>query len=301
LVKSEHPFDTVDFVPRVTAAGRAARLLEPLRLVVGDRLPSMPGANTLGAIKSQSVVLWEHPTRSALPVKTGGVPGPMPILAIGEAGDGRVVTLGTDGSHRLAWGKEGLATAGRAYGAFWDGLLGWVMRERRFESALGEIDGICIAGIPAKARVSFTDHVDGEVSIELRRLESTASSVATVKRRIAHKKGIIFDLPTLVEGGYSGLVRIGDAPAARFDFACERGGKAWSDSRPDKRRLIQVAKFNGGKYVTSASIDELPIPVAPQVTSFRQITPWLPTWVWALGAATALAIHWLLRRLVGLS
>ena len=43
------PFDTTEFVPRYTEAGRAAPVLHGLRELFGDDLPVMVGSNTLGA------------------------------------------------------------------------------------------------------------------------------------------------------------------------------------------------------------------------------------------------------------
>src|SRR5690606_2394725 len=83
------PFDTVEFTPRITEAGRAAPVLGPLRDLIGDQFPSVHGSNTLGAPRKDAIVLLEHPSRKAA---EGGAP--MPVLALGEAGDGRSIALG---------------------------------------------------------------------------------------------------------------------------------------------------------------------------------------------------------------
>ena len=75
--------DTAPFVPQWTEQGRAAPVLAPLRTILGDELPSMPGANVLGDVRPGGVVLWTHPTRAT---KSGAK---MPVLAIGDQGDGR--------------------------------------------------------------------------------------------------------------------------------------------------------------------------------------------------------------------
>src|SRR5262249_16470705 len=53
--------DTAPVVPQWTEQGRAAPLLAPLRGVVADELPQMPGANVLGDVRGASTVLWSHP------------------------------------------------------------------------------------------------------------------------------------------------------------------------------------------------------------------------------------------------
>lgn len=300
LGSTEHPFDTVEFAPRVTRPGRVAKMLEPLRAVMGNRLPSMPGANSLGPLKPRAVGLWEHPTRTALPLKSSGPPGPMPLLAVMDARDGRVVALGTDGTHRLAWGRDGIATAGRAYGALWDGLLGWVMRDKRFESTDGSLVGECIAGRPAKLRLEFTSAVDAMVEVEIMRLDAASSVVARKSQRATGEKTVVLPVDGLGEGAYMAWVRLGDELGARFDFACERGGSAWADPRPDSERLKAIAAATGGKYLEPAGISSLRRPEGVQVASYRQVTMWLRPWMWALGAALSLAAHWMTRRSLGL-
>lgn len=302
LVGSPHPFDTVDFVPKVTEAGRGARLLEPLRTALAEvELPSMPGANTLGPAKPKAVVLWEHPSRTALPLKTGGAPGAMPVLAVSEVGDGRVVAMGVDGSHRLAWGSVGLKTGGRGYGAFWDGLLGWVMRDERFEAVRATTEGDCVVGRPTRVRATLASPSSGQVTLEVERLEGTKGATISRTSAVTGAKSVSFDLDQLTDGGYSGLVRLGREPAARFDFACERGGRGWADPRAYPDRLDKLARANQGRAVSYRDVDKLPRPEASRVTTYRQVTAWVSPWVWALGASLAFAGHWLLRRLAGLS
>ncbi len=84
--------DTSPFVPQWTPEGRTAPLLGPLRDIVGDALPEMPGANVLGDARPGGVVLWSHPT---LTTPSGAK---MPVLAIGDEGDGRTIALGVDGA-----------------------------------------------------------------------------------------------------------------------------------------------------------------------------------------------------------
>ena len=52
--------------PRITSLteiGRVAPVLAPLRAVLGNDLPEVPGTNTVGDARPGSVVLFEHPTR----------------------------------------------------------------------------------------------------------------------------------------------------------------------------------------------------------------------------------------------
>ena len=89
--------------------------------------------------------------------------GAGPVLALGEYGSGRTIALTVDGSHKLLFSTFAAGAAGRGHGAFWDALLGWLMRDPRFEPArieLPEGDYSCIRGLLSAA--------NGNASIRLR-------------------------------------------------------------------------------------------------------------------------------------
>jgi hypothetical protein len=224
----------------------------------------------------------------------------MPVLALGEAGDGRSIALGVDGTHELSFSEFADRAAGRGYGALWDGLVGWLMRDPRYEALRLELSGPCIAGLPASLSLVRLPGATGDVSLELTRLglESAPLLKKIVKDPAAGP--LELDLGVLEAGGYSAAARVGVAPPTRFDFACERGGPAWSDSRPDPERLARIAEASGGKAVSLANLGDLPVPDPMEVAAERSSTPLLPAWVWTLAAALALGAHWYTRRRQGL-
>jgi hypothetical protein len=105
----------------------------------------------------------------------------------------------------------------------------------------------------------------------------------------------------LTQGGYTADVRIGEAPATRRDFGCERGGLAWADSRPDPERMRVLAAANDGQAVSAEDVAELPTAPLTEVVAERHVAPILPAWAWTLAAALALGGHWLVRRQAGLA
>jgi lysozyme family protein len=107
-------------------------------------------------------------------------------------------------------------------------------------------------------------------------------------------------LGVLEEGGYTATVRIGSAPPARFDFACERGGPAFADSRPDPQLLERIAKETGGVSLGVGDIASLKAPASTRVASQRVSAPLLPAWIWAMLAAASIGVHWYARRRAGL-
>lgn len=288
------PFDSADFVPSYTSAGLVAPVTHKVRSLLDGELPSMSGSNVLGAPRPGAVVLWEHPLQ-----RTGD--RGMPVLALGEAGDGRAIALGVDSTHRLAFGELAASASGRAYGALWDGLLGWLMRDPRYEAARVELVSECIEGLPTEFRIYRLPGMSGPVEIELRPLTGATSKVIRKRVDDEHGSSVAVTIDGLAQGGYTADVRIGEAPATRRDFGCERGGLAWADSRPDPERMRVLAAANDGQAVSAEDVAELPTAPLTEVVAERHVAPILPAWAWTLAAALALGGHWLVRRQAGLA
>lgn len=286
------------FTPRFTEAGRVAPVLGPLRALLGEELPEMPGANIVGEPRPDATVLLTHPTRKT---PSGA---PMPILALGEPGSGRTMALAIDGSHKLLFSAFAASAAGRAHGAFWDAMLGWLMRDPRFEPAMIDLPGACIAGEETTMLLRPLPGQKGEATVTITRL----GSGETVKKHSAAlgAQGDAIEIPAgrLPAGGYSALVEIqssgGRGPTTRRDFACEKGGDEWADSRPDAERLRAISSATKGQFVLADEAGSLPLPEATQVATERHVAPLLPPWAWTLGAAVAVGAHWILRRRGGL-
>jgi uncharacterized membrane protein len=293
--------DVASFVPSWTDDGRGAPLLAPLRDVVGEELPQMPGTNVVGDVRPGGLVLWAHPSRTT---KSGA---PMPILAIGDQGDGRSIALGLDGGWQLEFSQLGARTSGRGYGAMWDGLLGWLMRDPRFEPGQLELVSPCVADEPTRLRLRLPQAREGLVaamSVEVRRLDKQDESPVRVdvpKRSPGSSSAVEIALPPLAAGGYTARLKLGSGPTTRRDFACESGGDEWADSRPDRDRMRALAAATGGSFRDAEGDLALPLPKPAVVSAERHVVPVAPPWAWTLAAAVALGVHWFARRRAGLS
>jgi uncharacterized membrane protein len=291
--------DLASFSPRLTPAGRHAPVLEPLQALIGADFPEMPGTNIVGDPRQGATVLLEHPTR------TTAAGTPMPVLALGEYGSGRTIALTVDGSHRLLFSTFAVEASGRAHGAFWDALLGWLMRDPRFEPARVRLPGGCIAGEPTglELRAAFVE--PGTIAEVVVARMGTGEEVVRREATIADaREPVTVELGRLGAGGYSVTVQLakrGRAAPSRYDFACEVGGPEWADPRPDAPRLRQIAERTGGVAVTAADLARLPLPRAAEVVAERRVHPLMPPWVWTVLSATLLGAHWLARRRVGLA
>ena len=288
-------FDLGSFAPSYTDVARAAPVLRPLRSFNGEALPQMAGANRVGDARQGAFVLWTHPK---MKTPSGS---PMPLLALGEKGDGRSIALAVDGTYRLSYSALGSETAGRAHGALWDGLLGWLMRDPRYEPAQVELESQCMAGVPLSLRVRPLPGSEGVLNVEVARLERR--DVVVRKQEPARKGGELatVDVGKLEPGGYSAKVWVGTGPSTRRDFACERGGDEWADSRPDEARLRAIAQATGGEFLRASDAGRLPLPPATEVAAERRVEPVLPPWMWTMLAAASLGIHWIARRKTGLA
>lgn len=291
------PFDTEPFEARITEAGRAAPTLRGVRELLGDRLPMMQGSNTLGAPRPGSIVLWEHPERRA-------GDGAMPVLALGESGDGRSIALGVDGTHLLQWSEQGEQSAGRAYGALWEGLVGWLMRDPRYESTRLELSHECRANAPVELDITRLPGAAVDLKVSLERLGEETAQGASLPSKQLRMEGSVetvrVPLGLLEEGGYTATVQLGSAPPTRLDFACERGGAAFGDSRPDPALLERIAAQTGGVSLSASDAGKLQAPAATRVASQRASSPVFPAWLWALLAAASVGGHWYARRRAGL-
>src|SRR6185503_2627839 len=281
--------DPAPFVPSWTDTGRVVPMLGPLRTTLGDDLPQMPGANVLEDARPGGLVLWTHPHRRT---KSGA---PMPVLAVADVGNGRSIALGVDGGWMLTFSDLGARTGGRAHGALWDGLLGWLMRDPRFEPAQIEPLGDCVAQHAATLRVrvvgsaaggttqaSATSSAKADLTLDVTRMDAAGPPVH-LERKDADLAGPVdFALPPLPAGGYSALLRVGDGATTRRDFACEAGGDEWADSRPDVERLRAIASATSGAFHFADDAASLDLPKATVVSTERHVAPIAPPWVWAL-------------------
>ena len=239
------------------------------------------------------------------PVRRTPNGNPMPVLALGEYGSGRTMALAIDGSHRLLFSDFAAKDAGRAHGAFWDAMLGWLMRDPRFEPAVVDVKGGCIAGEDATLILRPLAGQKGEATLTVVRLGSGAVVRDRSRPRSTAAASRSSSRPARSRpGGYSAVVEIGTGagkgPTTRRDFACEKGGDEWADSRPDRRGSRPSPPRRAASTCARATPGRCPLPPATQVAAERQVAPLLPAWAWAIGAALLLGAHWVVRRLSGL-
>jgi uncharacterized membrane protein len=313
--------DGLPFIPIATAAAKGAPILSEVESILGDELPEFQGTSLLGDVRGGGIPLWVHPKRTTLTGK------PMPVLAIGDVGDGRSIALGLDSTRILGFSAFASKSGGRAYDALWRGLLGWLMRDPRYEPVRGRLvhasgTGPCLAGAPAALRIEASPIVGpARVRASIKALEKPRAKdnealPAELDEQIDGKPPVLVPLARneasgiAPSGGFALRLAIGDpkddakvpaALATRALATCERGGDEWADPRPDRDKLAKLAKTNGGVVVSPSDLGSIPTPKAAVVSIERNVAPILPTWAWATLAAIALGLHWFVRRRGGLA
>jgi uncharacterized membrane protein len=114
--------------PELTAAGRGHPVTDLARGAGTNdaawaALPPLPAVNKTGGLAPGATALLVDPRQPS-------ASGPMPVLAVTEAGSGRSLAVATDGlwHWRFGSGKDG-GTAERAYYRFWSNALRWLVRD----------------------------------------------------------------------------------------------------------------------------------------------------------------------------
>lgn len=85
-------------------------------------LPPLEGLNEVVRIKPNGVSLLDHPTEK---MSNGGA---APVVAVSEAGEGRVMTLLTDSTWLWSF-RQDEGGSSSAYSTFWDNAIRWLIRD----------------------------------------------------------------------------------------------------------------------------------------------------------------------------
>jgi uncharacterized membrane protein len=275
------------FAPRVTQSGAEHPIQRALSRA-GGALEELEGTSALGSPVTGAEVLWEHPSA----VSRGGAP--MPVLAVRDVRAGRVVAMGTDGTWRLGFSEAAATGSGGAYDALWDAVIGWTLHDARFDPPpLAPLDG-CVAGAPLRVAAP----AEGVDRAEARPAGAAAASARALG--ISESSGVV-TLEPLAEGVHDVTLMRAGRVTARGRFACERSGHEWVDVRPDRERLVALARATSGvAFDEPSAIDERILPRTQMPSSARHERPIVAPWILALAAALALGLHWYERRRFGL-
>ena len=188
--------DSEDFRPQLTDAGDRHPItqlaFDPQRnREIWEELPPLRGTNVVAGAAEEATVLAEHPTIR------GNRGEPMPVIAVAERGEGRVMAVTSDSTWR--WGFEHVGEGGtpREYQNFWNSAIRWLIQDP--ELKLVRLDtkyDIIAPDAPLDATVSVytPDYspavgAEGELRIEHTPLDAVAGGT---ERGAAHYDTVEF-------------------------------------------------------------------------------------------------------------
>jgi uncharacterized membrane protein len=285
---ARHP--VVELVPDPIENARAWAELAPLA-----------GANQLLAARPGASVLLTHPS------ERNGQGGPMPVLAVGSAGKGRVLALGSDSTWRYSITTAGVRGDASAYDRFWDRALRWLSRDPTLEPAQIETDRERYGpGGHIDARLRLRDERYqplGERNFELRVLDegSRIKSSQSVGSDAAGNAKATLSAPRAPGAYRLAVVDETRGVLAEQGFLVEAAGDELADPQPRPELLRAIADVTRGKYFTDPADVQLD---ALDRTRARSLgtdvrAPFSSAWFFAF-LLLAFAAEWALRRAWGL-
>ncbi len=149
-------YEEGEFKARLTEAGKRHPIME-----VGEggddpsaawaAMPELEGYNRVAGPAPDSVVLLEHPFE-----KEGE--NPLPILAVREVGEGRVMAVMTDESWAWNFAAVGEGLSNKPYQRFWENSIRWLLRDPELRRVtLGSDKGQVAPGEPVTLVLEVLD------------------------------------------------------------------------------------------------------------------------------------------------
>lgn len=271
---------TDEFHPRIADAARYHPLVQLASDATANELAwrelaPLQGLNVVARLQNQAQRVLEHPS---LRDDDGQ---PLPVLATGTFGRGRVLALMTDTSWRWGMTTAGQTGDASAYERFWDTTLRWLARDPLLDPARISTDRERY-GPEAAIHVEATLRDLGyqpfaDETLRVRVLDGHDAEVRNVEVRTDGAGHLEADLVAPADpGGYrviaerldasDGRVSMRLAPdaprgtAARLAeevFVVELGGDELADPRTNESLLRDLAERTGGTFTTIDDVGEL--------------------------------------------
>jgi uncharacterized membrane protein len=315
------------FRPRLTPAGRS-HPVTALKLDVKssearwNALPLLEGVNRVGRARPGATVLATHPFLTTADGQ------PMPVLAVGSAGQGRSLVLVSDTSWHWSFLAAGLGGAaaqagedGRTYVKFWDNAIRWLIRDPslrylRVDPERAEYE----PGQPVRLNVRawLPDYRPArDLVVALTVTPQRAASPGASPPNVPPPAPVLSSAATTdaegevhVEftpphpGPYRVTARATLSARAVSDenvFVVALAGRELSDPAAREETLWAASKASGGRYLGEATrLPELPFhpPRVVRIGKHRDVELW-SRWFMLPLALALLTAEWILRRRFG--
>ena len=258
-------------------------------------LPKLPGLNTIASVRPGAQVLLQS---------TDG----RPVLAVGDAGQGRSLALLTDSSWMWSFVAAGEELGPRAYESFWHAAIRWLVRDpaltpMRLQSERASYEPGEPIQLDAQVRGSdYGASAGAQLSVQL--FSGAGGAMQPFAGPTAGADGsATVQIPALPAGAYRAQV-IERTPAgavageAEEAFVVAPAGAELEDLSPRPELLEALAKATGGKRISASdSLSSLPFHDPERVEVGQRTTrPLWDTWMVLAALCAVVGAEWLLRR-----
>jgi uncharacterized membrane protein len=207
-------------------------------------LPGLHGANRVVAVKPNAKVLLHHP-RARMSGK------PLPILAVGESGRGRVAAFMTDASWRWRFAADEITVGSDEYELFWDRMIRWLTRDPLLEPARISTDreryglgaDVSVRGRLRDSRYKPLRNARTELRVEPSDGDEPAAVVTTDQD--GQLRATLPAPPS--PGAYEVVASVDAEEVAREVFLVEESGDELADLESMPEELQALAEKTGGR------------------------------------------------------
>jgi uncharacterized membrane protein len=305
---------TEEFRPRLTDEGRR----HPISQLRFDRednetrwngLPALEGLNLVAGAKPGATTLLAHPFLKA---RSGR---PLPVLAVGEYGQGRTMALLTDTAWRWGFQAAGLpGDDGRSYQKLWENAIRWLIRDPELQILHVESDQAAYAPGQApviKARLAGSDYEPArgaEITVLVRRGDGDRGEIAWQRViRTGDDGEAHLDLPPPPPGAYrvTGQAKVGARLVTADDVFLVQAEHVELAHPAARAELLEaIAAATGGRSLgTAAALPQDLALLAPRIVRVDRrsdVELWSQPYLLVLALAF-LGAEWALRRRAGLA
>ncbi|MDW8246700.1 MAG: MG2 domain-containing protein [Sandaracinaceae bacterium] len=291
------------FRPRLSAEG----LYHPIVALHADpsankiawkRVPPFHGLNRVLRLRPWGHLLLGHPS------VLGEDGKPLPVLVVGERGEGRVLVLLTDSTWRWAFQPaEEDEGEGLAYERFWDAAVRWLIRDPSFEPSRITTDQERYGpGAQMHVEVLLRHQTYRPIAgqgFRLRLMNSKGAQAWSLEARTDSQGQARIECPAPREAGGYRLIAEDEAGNAKASevFVVEEGGQELADPRPDPELMRELAAKTGGVFQKIEEAGSLKDFVA-LARPLRRITRSKPfaSPAFVVPLLLLLGLEWILRR-----
>ncbi len=267
-------------------------------------MPELGGYNRVERAKPDALVLAVHPTERAGEER-------LPVVAVQEAGAGRVMAIMTDTTWHWNFVAVGEGMSNKPYQRFYENSLRWLLRDPEMRLiTLSAEPGRVKPGQRVKVVLTVLDHSyqptdDADVSVKVEQEPEGSGLELPGIERFGIGKYRMEVVPEK-EGGYRLRARAEiDGRSLGTDhvvFEAAKDSIEWKDVRPRPGLLESISKATGGAAITaSGDADDLVFSrkSVEQVIGVRDVPLWDNPAVFLL-CFGMLVSGWYLRRKWGL-